>query len=443
MSSWEIAPLRETGSRREDRAVDRLARRAVFAAFSRLSQGRILLKEGAGEHFFGAGEFSATIEVFDSRFYSLVARSGAIGAAEAYSRGYWESESLVDLFRIFVRRIGKESALESRVAWIGSVPGYFRQLLRRNGRRDSRRNIEAHYDLGNDFFELFLDPSLTYSSGIFETPLASLEEASEAKLRRIALKLGLRPGMRVAEIGCGWGSFATLAAREFGCHVTGVTLSKQQHAEAMRRVRESGLDDRVQILLKDYRDLEGSFDRIASIEMVEAIGHARLGEYFATCSRLLKPDGLMVIQAITMPDQGYEQYLRRTDVIRHHIFPGSNCPSRTALLEAASRHSPLRAVHLGEIGPHYATTLRLWRERFVNRLPDALSLGYPREFLRLWHFYLCYCEAGFAERHVGNVQIVLAMPAYRGSLEFDCGPIHKTLEVCRDSKEETDLISHS
>lgn len=419
MNVWEMRTLRQGPRWREPRRIEVWARRAVVGALGRLRTGRVILHEGASTLELGAGDAGSEIEVFDPQFYVLAARSGAIGAAEAYRKGFWEADDLTSLFRIFVRRIGHESAWERRLAWIGSLPGYVRHALRRNGRLDSRRNIERHYDLGNDFFECFLDSTLTYSCGVFESPVSSMREASEAKLRRMARILDLRPGMRVLEIGSGWGSFAIQTAKDHDVRVTSVTLSKEQHREAVRRVRAAGLENKVEIRLQDYRDVSERFDRVASIEMIEAIGHHRLGEFFATVDRLLDPDGALALQAITMPDQGYRDYLRRTDVIRHFIFPGSCCPARSALIEAATRNSTLRTVHLEEIGPHYATTLRHWREAFVDRLEDIQSRGYPAEFLRLWHFYLCYCEAGFAERHVGNVQMMFAKPGFRGRLPSD------------------------
>jgi cyclopropane-fatty-acyl-phospholipid synthase len=412
MTDWELSALRSRTQPKPATFLQQRARQALFHALQSLTSGRIAVREGEACREFGTGSETAEITVFDPRFYTAVVRGGAIGAAESYSRGEWESDNLTRLFRIFVRRIGHESSLERAVAWLGSFPAYVGHMLRRNGRLNSRRNIEAHYDLGNDFFRLFLDPSMTYSSGIFTSAGATLHDASIAKLRQIGRKLDLASGMHVLEIGCGWGSFAIQTARDYNVKVTGVTLSPSQHREALRRVKDAGLQDRVEILLKDYRDLHGSFDRIASIEMVEAIGNHRLPEFFGTADRLLAADGVLVMQAITMPDQGYRQYLRRTDVIRHLIFPGSCCPARTALLNAAAASSTLRCMELEEIGPHYAATLGHWRRNLVANFDAALKLGYSPELLRLWHLYLCYCEAGFAEGHVGDVQITFAKPGY-------------------------------
>jgi cyclopropane-fatty-acyl-phospholipid synthase len=391
------------------RWLDKTARNAVVQALSQMRE-RVVIEEVWQHEGISA---SARIRVHDPRFYREVILRGSLGAADTYRKGYWDAEDLTELFRIFLRRRGQETPLEQKVAWLGAFPAYLRHLLRSNNRLGAKRNIQAHYDLGNDFFEMFLDPTLTYSSGIFEPATVTLQEASKLKLRRICDKLGLQPGMRVAEIGCGWGSFAILAAREYGCHITSVTLSQNQYNEARRRVLENGLESQIDLRLMDYRDLEGTFDRLASIEMIEAIGHARLPEYFAKCSSLLSAEGAIAIQAITMPDQVYPTYLRSTDVIREYLFPGSNCPSRLAILNAATLHSDLRLTHLEEIGSHYATTLRHWRTAFLNRLDEAREMGYSTSFLRLWHFYLCYCEAGFAEHYIGNVQVVFAKPQFQ------------------------------
>ncbi|MCO5297347.1 MAG: cyclopropane-fatty-acyl-phospholipid synthase family protein [Fimbriimonadaceae bacterium] len=400
--------------------LDALCRRAVIAALDRLQGGEILLKDPHRELRLGAVDPSrplrAQLVVHDPATYRQLAFRGSIGASQAYGDGTWDSDDLTALFQILVRRIGHESPLERRLAWLMSLPNLLRHLGRRNTKANSRANIHAHYDLGNEFFSLFLDESMTYSCGFFEHPEATLEQASEAKLRRLCRKLELNPGHHVLEIGSGWGSFALMAAKEFGCRVTTTTISRQQHALASSRIQEAGLQDRVEVLLKDYRDLQGKFDRIVSIEMIEAVGHENLPRFFAKCAELLRPQGAMAVQAITMPDQRYAQYVRSVDFIRHVIFPGSCCPSRTAMQQAMTRASDLRLVDLEEIGPHYATTLRLWRERFVARREEARALGYPERLLRLWEFYLRYCEAGFAERHVGDVQMVLAKPRWSGAV---------------------------
>lgn len=419
MNRWEVDCLERPDVRIGSDPGLRLYRKLVIAALDRMRDGVIHIEEpGAPTICVGVPDESfpahAHIRVADKRFYALAAKRGAIGVAEAYMKGYWQADDLTNLMRMFVRRIGKEAPIERVLASVGSMPAYIRHLLRKNTVTGSKRNIRAHYDLGNDFFETFLDPSLTYSSGYFESAETTMLEASERKLRMIAQKLAIDPSHTVLELGCGWGSFGMLCAREFGCRVVCVTLSAAQHAEATRRVRAAGLHDRVEVRLQDYRELTGLFDRIVSIEMIEAIGHENLPEFFRKCQSLLKDDGAMVIQAISMPERGYENYLRRTDFIREFIFPGSCCPSKSAILTAAATATKLHMVHLEEFGLHYARTLRHWREAFVENFEKTLALGYSADFLRLWHFYLCYCEAGFEEKHVGVSQIAFEMPCYTG-----------------------------
>ncbi|MDZ7747607.1 MAG: cyclopropane-fatty-acyl-phospholipid synthase family protein [Halofilum sp. (in: g-proteobacteria)] len=271
----------------------------------------------------------------------------------------------------------------------------------------SRRNIRAHYDLGNDLFRLFLDESMTYSAGVFERPGATLEQAQAAKLDRICRKLGLHAGHRVLEIGTGWGSFALHAARHYGCHVTTTTISDEQHALAAERVRAAGLGERVTLLQSDYRDLEGEYDRLVSIEMIEAVGHEYLETFFGCCAERLAPDGRMLLQVITTGERDYERYRRSVDFIQRYVFPGSLCPSLGALVGAIGRGSDLRITHLEDLAGDYVETLRHWRARFHARADEVRALGYPERFLRLWDYYLQYCEAGFAERHIGDLQLVL------------------------------------
>jgi len=391
-----------------------------------LREGRIVVEDPfsrweAGE----SGGLLARLEVHDARFYTDLATGGALGAARAYLDGRWDADDLTALFRILVRHLELGDRLEGGLARAAGILARLRHGLRANTRLGSRRNVARHYDLGNDFFRLFLDDTLTYSAGVFPRPEATLGEAQREKLDRVCRKLALRPGDEVLEIGCGWGGFAIHAASRYGCRVTGVTLSEAQHALARERVREAGLEDRVRIVRADYRDLgrglgrdlgrdlEGRYDKLVSIEMIEAVGHAFLPTYFAKCAALLKPEGAMLLQAIAMPERRYERYLRGSDFIREYVFPGSSVPSVGAMLAAIGRASDLRLVHLEDIGPHYATTLRRWRRRFERRSGEVLALGYPPRFLRLWTYYLCYCEAGFEERYLGDVQMLLAKPRSR------------------------------
>jgi cyclopropane-fatty-acyl-phospholipid synthase len=300
----------------------------------------------------------------------------------------------------------------------GGLAGFAAALLRtwhqfrRNTAAGSRRNIAAHYDLGNDLFRLFLDETMMYSSAIYRDPSESLETAQQRKLDRICRKLGLGPHSRVIEIGTGWGGFAIHAARHFGAHVTTTTISREQREMAQARVQDAGLGDRVRILDRDYRDLDGTYDRLVSIEMIEAIGHQYLDTYFGKVSSLLVDDGMALIQAITIEDHRYEQALHSVDFIKRHIFPGSFIPS-LAMTGSIARSSNLKLFHLEDIGPSYALTLAAWRERFNREVDRVRALGYPERFIRMWNYYLCYCEGGFVERSIGDVHLLLVKPGAR------------------------------
>jgi cyclopropane-fatty-acyl-phospholipid synthase len=288
--------------------------------------------------------------------------------------------------------------------------------VRKNTKVGSRKNILAHYDLGNDFYALFLDETMTYSCAIFEQENSSLKQASEAKYDRICRKLQLAAGDRVIEIGTGWGGFAVHAARNYGVQVTTTTISDEQHQFARQRIKAAGLEDRITLLKKDYRDLSGKFDKLVSIEMIEAVGHQYLPIFFRTCSRLLKDDGIMALQAITIGDQIFDRHKRTVDFIKRYIFPGSCIPSITAISIALAKATDLRLVHLEDITPHYARTLREWRRRFFTNIKKVRALGFSDTFVRMWEYYLCYCEGGFAERYLGDVQMLFVKPLCRQDL---------------------------
>ncbi|MCA9300238.1 MAG: class I SAM-dependent methyltransferase, partial [Phycisphaerales bacterium] len=394
------------------------ARRAVHRRLERLDHGLLAVHDGAGSTTFGrvspmAPDHAVSMRIGDANAYRRMVTGGSIGFAEGYLAGEWDSDDLVGLLRLFTRNIAMTHEASGGLSIAASAARRLWHRARSNSRRGSRRNIEAHYDLGNDLFELFLDPTMTYSCGIFRTPEASMEEASVEKLDRICRKLDLSEDDHVVEIGTGWGSFAIHAARTTGCRVTTTTISPSQHALASARVREAGLEDRVRVLLKDYRDLEGTYDALVSIEMIEAVGHRHLDSYFGACSRLLKDEGSMVIQAISVPDRRYASYLRSVDYIQRHVFPGSCCPSVGAMMSSVGRSSDLKLVHLEDLTPHYATTLSRWRARFQERIEEVRALGYPARFERMWTYYLAYCEAGFAERYIGTAQVQFDKPACR------------------------------
>jgi len=309
-----------------------------------------------------------------------------------------------------VRNLDTMDTLESGFVHLSNWWLRRRHKARSNSREGSRRNIHAHYDLGNEMFAVFLDHTMTYSSGFFETESSSMEDASTEKLDRICRKLDIKPHQRVLEIGTGWGSFAIHAAKKYGCHVTTTTISKEQFKLASQRIRKMGLQDKIDIQLCDYRDLKGKYDKLVSIEMIEAVGHKFLPEYFAVCSRLLEEDGQACIQAITMPDHRYDEYLKTSDFIQEFIFPGSCVPSISAIHNAIIPNSNFRLNHLEDFGLHYARTMREWLNKFMSNIDSVRQLGYGNDFIRLWEYYMCYCEAGFLERYTSVVQVVLNKP---------------------------------
>jgi cyclopropane-fatty-acyl-phospholipid synthase len=407
--------------------VDRLLRERVLQLVRGLQDGALLIREGGQTIAVAApppesasapvprsgATLRACVRVHDPVFYRRVALNGSVGAAEGYMDGLWDCDDLVALVRILLRNRERLDAMERGTARLGAAVMRAWAALRRNTHAGSRRNIAAHYDLGNDFFGLFLDDNLMYSSALFADEQESLEVASRRKLERICEKLQLSARTRVIEIGGGWGGFALYAARHHGCHVTTTTISRQQYQLARARVAAAGLSDRVEVLLADYRSLSGRYDRLVSIEMIEAIGHQYLDTYFRKVGELLAHDGMALIQAITIEDYRYMQALRSVDFIKRHIFPGSFIPSISAMLDAAARVSDLKLFNLEDIGPSYALTLRAWRERFLRRRDQARSLGYPERLLRMWDYYLAYCEGGFIERATGDVQMLLSKPGAR------------------------------
>jgi cyclopropane-fatty-acyl-phospholipid synthase len=350
------------------------------------------------------------VEVLDPAFYRAVAANGSVGAGEAYIDGLWRCDDLVSLVRLLVRNRTHLDGLEQGLARVGSWLLQAWHSRRRNTLVGATRNIAAHYDLGNDFFSLFLSPDLMYSSAMWESAQDTLASASFRKLDRFCQKLELRPTDHVCEIGSGWGGFAFHAATNYGCRVTTITISRQQHEFVSQQIQERGLGDRVQVLLKDYREVTGRYDKVASIEMIEAVGHAYLETYFATVSRLLSPGGRAVIQAITIEDHRYAQALASVDYIKRFIFPGSFIPSIQTILTAKMRACDLTLSHLEDFGESYARTLEEWRKRFLTRVPEAKALGFDDRFIRMWEYYLAYCEGGFRERSIGVAQLVFDKP---------------------------------
>ena len=400
-------------------AADKLLRTRLLRQMALLRDSQLRIVDAMGESVLGtpaqddATTLRATVWVNDPAFYRSVAANGSVGAGEAFMDGLWQCDDLVALMRMLVRNRDLLDAMERGPARLAGMVMRAWHALRRNTRGGSRKNIAAHYDLGNEFFSLFLDDNLMYSSAIYAGESDTLEQASTRKLDRICRKLDLRASDRVVEIGTGWGGFALHAAKNFGCHVTTTTISREQYDLARRRVQESGLGERVSVLLEDYRDLQGRFDKLVSIEMVEAIGHHYLRDYFGKVSTLLAPEGMALIQAITIEDHRYEQALRAVDFIKRYIFPGSFIPSVSAMTSAMAQSSDLKLFHCEDIGPSYALTLAAWRERFHRRIAEVRALGYDERFARMWDFYLAYCESGFRERSTGDVQMLLVKPGCR------------------------------
>ncbi|GAB4158654.1 MAG: cyclopropane-fatty-acyl-phospholipid synthase family protein [Planctomycetaceae bacterium] len=396
--------------------IDRFAQRCLLRGIQNLRDGYLQIHDG--NRVFTAGDPTADLHVKlnveHPRFYRRTALGGSLGASESFLDGEWTCDDLTALLRLFGRNLELSDEMDRGLPRMAKWVATLAHKLRANTRRGAQRNIQDHYDLSNDFFSLFLDERMMYSCAYFETPDVSLETASTAKLETICRKLQLSPADHVLEIGTGWGGFAEYAARHFGCRVTTTTISREQYDYAQQKINAAGLSDRVEILLKDYRDLSGRYHKLVSIEMIEAVGHKFLGTFFGKCGELLSDDGLMLIQGITMPEQRYRQYLRSVDFIQRFVFPGACLTSQTAMVDAAAKNTNLRVTHLEDWSAHYAETLRRWRSRFFDKLDDVKQLGFPDRFLRLWNYYLCYCEAGFEERLTGLVQMMFAKPKYRG-----------------------------
>jgi len=392
------------------------SRRSLLTLLGGITDGAITLVDGDDRFVFGnAGDApSATVTIVDPAAYRAILFSGSVGAGESYMKGLLTCDDLPALARIMVRNLAVLDAMDSGVAGLARrAAGWLAAWSRRNTRAGSRRNIAQHYDLSNDLFELFLDESMMYSSAIFERDDASLAEAQRTKLDLVCRKLELKPGDHLLEIGTGWGSLAIHAARAYGCRVTTTTVSAEQHRHAKERVRAAGLEGRIEVLLRDYRDLEGQYDKLVSIEMIEAVGHEFLDDFFRACSERLAPDGMMLIQAITIADQHHERHRRTSDFIKEYIFPGSCLPSVTSMVASATRATDLRLCDLQDLTPHYARTLRYWRERFLGRVQQVHRLGFDEAFVRMWEYYLAYCEGAFEERYLGCVHALFAKPDCR------------------------------
>jgi cyclopropane-fatty-acyl-phospholipid synthase len=380
--------------------------------------GTITISEGGTRRTYGADGvpgLETDLEVIDEKVWQRVLSGGGVGLGRSYFMGEWDSSDLVGLLRLLTLNLDRINRVARMLAPLTNA---LRRPFRDRGRptkSQDRANIAAHYDLGDDFFRLFLDPSMAYSSAVFPSPESTLAQGSIEKFDRICRKLALGVDDHVIEIGTGWGGFAVHAATKYGCRVTTTTISQKQYAYATRLVADAGLNDRVTVLNTDYRDVEGKFTHLVSIEMIEAVDWRDYETFFSTCAKLLVPEGRAALQCIVIDDREFERYKTRQDFIRQFIFPGGGLPSITALAKAMTKSSDLRLTDLEDLGPHYVRTLNEWRERLDAHRGDALSLGLSDSFLRMWRFYFAYCAAGFAERHVSVVQVVLARSQWRGS----------------------------
>jgi cyclopropane-fatty-acyl-phospholipid synthase len=402
--------LRET-------VIDRLSRRLFFSLMKDFKIGKLTLIEKNQQYSFGqlskGVSLQATIYVHHPRFYTSTVFGGSIGSAEAYMAGLWSASHLTHVIRLVILNWQMMEKMDKGWSWLSDPVHRLYHYFRRNTLKGSKENIVAHYDLGNDFYRLFLDETLTYSCGIFEHENSTLEAASIAKYDRICRKLQLHPEDHVIEIGGGWGGYSIHAAKHYGCRVTTTTISDEQYALAEKRISASGLSHRIRLLRTDYRHLGGKFDKLVSIEMIEAVGHQYLNTFFEICSRLLKANGMMLLQAITIIDQMYDYHKRSVDFSKRYIFPGSCIPSIRAIMSSIARKTDLKLFHLEDITPHYVRTLAEWRKRFFDRIDDVRKMGFSDAFIRMWEYYLCYCEGGFAERYIGDVQMLLTKPMCR------------------------------
>lgn len=409
----------------EPRRLERWARRLAFSLLSGLKGGGLTVLDGEDRFEFGdrGAELQACIRVLDPRFYRRLMTGGSIGAAESWVEGGWHSPDLTALVRLFARNLQVLDGLERRLGWLTTPWHKIRHRRNRNSRAGSRANIAAHYDLGNEMYELFLDPLMQYSSAVFPGPGATLEQAQEHKLRLICDRLALKASDHLLEIGTGWGGLACFAAKFYGCRVTSTTLSRAQFEHARARVAQEGLEGRVTLLLEDYRDLRGRYDKLVSVEMIEAVGHQYLPTYFRTLDRLLKPDGRMLLQAITISDQRYDQYRKGVDFIQRYIFPGGCLPSVSEMCRHLKEQTDMSLIRLHDYGLHYAETLKIWAERFHLAEARLKALGYGQDFHRLWAFYFAYCEGGFREGSIGLVHFEAAKPGARACPDgngFNC-----------------------
>ncbi len=392
------------------------AKKALFAALGKMTIGRLIITENDEHTAFGepaeAAQITARIDIHDAAVYPAVLQKGMVGCGEAYIQQLWTTPDLLNVIRLMAKNMHALQLLDKKSPFATMALKIY-GWLHVNDIKGSRRNISAHYDLGNDFFSLFLDSAMMYSSAVYADDIDTLEAAAEYKLKLICEKLDLSEEEHLLEIGTGWGGFACYAAQHYGCKVTTTTISQEQFNKAQERVMEYRLQDKVTVLLQDYRLLEGTYDKLVSIEMIEAVGHEFYDEYFAKCSSLLKPEGQMLLQSILVSDQRYDEARKNIDFIKRFIFPGGCLPSHSVIAGCVAQHTDMQIMAIQDITYDYAKTLAAWRERFLGVLPQVRLQGFSEEFIRLWDFYFCYCQGGFMERTIHTAQIVMTKPQWR------------------------------
>ncbi|KJG39601.1 cyclopropane-fatty-acyl-phospholipid synthase [Photobacterium angustum] len=397
-------------------ASDHASRHILFKVLKHLSNAGLSVSDSTeGTVFFGDKQapLQASINVHNPLFYKRLLTDGSIGAGEAYMEGWWDSPNLTNVVRVLAKNLTTLDKLEAKMGWMSRISKQIGHLLRKNTIKNARKNISAHYDLGNDLYRHFLDPNMLYSSAIYLNKNDTLDQAQWNKMDRLCQKLKLTEDDHLLEIGTGWGGMAIHAAKYYGCRVTTTTISEQQYLWAKERVEKEGLSDRITLLMDDYRDLTGQYDKLVSVEMIEAVGKQYLKTYIEKCQSLLKPTGLMAIQAITIADQRYDSYSRGVDFIQKHIFPGGFLPSITVLLENLTQHSDFVMRDIKDIGLDYAKTLEDWHQQFNENAVALEKYGYDERFMRMWRFYFAYCEGGFLERTISTIQFVASRPQWR------------------------------
>ena len=397
--------------------MNHLYKKIIHQRLSQIKDAHIIIKDGKSINKFGKpGNLSAKINILDIVFYKNIILGGTIGASESFIRGEWSSPNLTNVIRVLARNTEAQDKLENLFTLLSQPFLKVMHKLNENSVRGSKKNISRHYDLSNDFFSLFLDKNMMYSSAIYKSRKTSLEDASTNKLDVICKKLNLKKTDHVIEIGTGWGGFAIYAAKNYGCKVTTTTISIEQYKFAKQKIKEVGLGKKIKVLLKDYRLLKGQYDKLASIEMIEAVGYQFYDEYFKIIGQLLKNDGEALIQAITIKDQRYSKAIQSVDFIQKYIFPGSCIPSITAIQNSLTSSTDLVINDIRDIGHHYARTLADWRKRFLKNKQEIRKLGFDDKFLRMWLFYFAYCEGGFEEKVISDIHLHITKPGYRNSI---------------------------